>query len=136
MGAPISIARAAIPIMSLAIDLATCIVLPAVNILPLLRCQSAPVGAAVCNDGVVNVLLPIQITGSLGGIELAASQSLRNSSLLVVAAPVDCVLCHHGWLAVVGAEALLGTLRRGLNMLRLRGGRLHVALVHGDALLG
>ncbi len=54
-------------VMALAIDLATCIVLPAVDVLSLLWSQSAAVGAAVCDDGVVDILLSIQVTSSLGG---------------------------------------------------------------------
>ena len=114
-----STARTAGPSMSLAIELATCVVLPAVNVLPLLRCQSAPVCAAVCYDGVVNVLLPIQVPGSLTGTELPASQSLSDSPLLVITTPVDRALCRDGWLAVVGAEALLRTAGGGLHVLGL-----------------
>ena len=101
-GALVSIALTTIPVMSLAIDLATCIVLPSVNVPPLLRCQSAPICATVCYDGAVNVLLTIQVPGSLAGTELPPLQSLNNSPLLVIAASMDCALCHHGGLAMVG----------------------------------
>ncbi len=50
---------AMIPVMSLAIDLTACILLPSVNVPPLLLCQSTSVCAPVCYDGAVNVLLAI-----------------------------------------------------------------------------
>ena len=88
--------------MSLAVDLSTGISLPPVDVSPLSPCKSAAIRATVRHNGAMDVLLTIQVPGSLAGTELPPLQSLNNSPLLVIAASMDCALCHHGGLAMVG----------------------------------
>ena len=105
--------------MSLTVYLSACIVLPPVDVLPLSPCKPAAVRATVRHNGAVDVLLTIQVPCSLTGIELSRPKSLSNSSLLVIAASVDCVFGQHRRLTMIGRVELTSVLAGSLHVRHL-----------------
>ena len=105
--------------MSLAVNLSACAVLPPVDVLPLLPGKPAAVRAAIRHGGALDVLLSIQISGGLLGIELPGPQALSDSSLLVKAPSVDCVFGEDRRLPMIGGVELTPVLAGGLHVRHL-----------------